>query len=176
MSWCHGVHIYAGSHYLLVCEGGVQLIVFKIDTVETILHVSLVSVYSYAQSQLLQTSLKRGKFDTSSEEQLEMLDPFVSLLSDSLTSRHIKVLSRTLQCLVWVVRMPLPSLDTHIHAISSRLFDILKRYARAGAATVGSNRDLALAGFKVEPAPDSYSISATDPCFSQWKKLSSPSI
>ena len=77
-----------------------------------------------------------------------MLDPFVSLLTDSLSSRHVKVLSRALQCLVWTVRMPLPSLDTHIDVISTHLFELLRRYARAGAA-VGSNRELVLSAFKV---------------------------
>jgi len=49
--------------------------------------------------QLLHAALKHNKFDTSEEEQLQMLDPFVSLLSDSLTSRHLKVLSRV--CESW---------------------------------------------------------------------------
>ena len=44
--------------------------------------------------QLLHAALKHNKFDTSEEGQLQMLDPFVPLLSDSLTSRHLKVLSR----------------------------------------------------------------------------------
>ena len=44
--------------------------------------------------QLLHTALKHNKFDTSEEEQLHMLDPFVPLLSDSLTSHHLKVLCR----------------------------------------------------------------------------------
>ena len=44
--------------------------------------------------QLLHAALKHSKFDTSEEEQLHMLDPFVPLLSDSLTSHHLKVLCR----------------------------------------------------------------------------------
>ena len=98
--------------------------------------------------QLLHIGLKRGKFDPSSKEQLGMLDPFVPLLTKSLSSRHIKVLSRTLQCLVWVMRMPLPSLGSHINEISTHLFGLLRRYARAGAA-VGSNRELVNSAFKV---------------------------
>ena len=77
-----------------------------------------------------------------------MLDPFVPLLTKSLSSRHIKVLSRTLQCLVWVIRMPLPSLRRHIDEISTHLFGLLRRYARAGSA-VGSNRELVHSAFKV---------------------------
>ena len=77
-----------------------------------------------------------------------MLDPFVPLLAKSLGSRHVKVLSRTLQCLVWIIRMPLPSLGSHMHEISTHLFGLLRRYARAGAA-VGSNRELVNSSFKV---------------------------
>ena len=98
--------------------------------------------------QLLHIGLKRGKFDSSSKEQLGMLDPFVPLLSKSLSSPHVKVLSRTLQSLVWVVRMPLPSLERHMDEISAHLFKLLQRYARAGTA-VGSNRELVLSAFKV---------------------------
>ena len=99
-------------------------------------------------TQLLHIGLKRGKLDSSSEEQLGMLDPFVPLLVNSLGSRHIKVLSRTLQCLIWIMRMPLPSLGNHMNEISTHLFGLLRRYARAGAA-VGSNRELVNSAFKV---------------------------
>ena len=77
-----------------------------------------------------------------------MLDPFVSLLSSSLSSRHVKLLTRSLQCLTWVVRLPLPSLEDHMTDISAHLFELLRRYARSGAA-VGSNRELVLSAFKV---------------------------
>lgn len=77
-----------------------------------------------------------------------MLDPFVPLLAESLGSRHVKVLSRSLQCLVLLIRMPLPSLSSQIQTISSHLFEVLRKYARAGAA-VGSNRELVLSAFKV---------------------------
>ena len=94
-------------------------------------------------------NLKHNKFDSSSEQHLGMLDPFVSLLSQSLSSQDIKVTSRAALCLVWVVRMPLPSLVTQIGSIATSLFDILRRYARAGAAVVGNNRELVVAAFKV---------------------------
>lgn len=78
-----------------------------------------------------------------------MLDPFVPLLSTSLSSSHIKVRLHSLLCLGGVVRLPLPSLPSHIESIALNLFAILKKYARAGAASVGANRDLVLAAFKV---------------------------
>lgn len=98
--------------------------------------------------QLFHVSLKHGKFDTSDSAQLRMLDPFVSLLSESLSSPHSKVLCRALHCLVWVVRLPLPSLEEHVDPISLQLFAFLRRYARAGMA-VGNNRELVTSSFKV---------------------------
>jgi len=53
--------------------------------------------------QLLHAALKHNKFDTSEEEQLQMLDPFVPLLSDSLTSRHLKVLCRVCKSWQWLL-------------------------------------------------------------------------
>ena len=99
---------------------------------------------------LFHIALKRGKLDTSSEQLLTMVDPFVSLLSNSLSSRHVKVISRALQGLVWLVRLPLPSLPSCVEELSGQLFELLRQYARAGAA-VGPNRELVLSAFKVRP-------------------------
>ncbi len=77
-----------------------------------------------------------------------MLDPFVPLLSASLTSPHVKVLCRSLHCLVWVLRLPLPSLDDHLEDIAVQLFALLRKYARAGMG-VGNNREMVLSAFKV---------------------------
>eukprot|EP00731_Ephydatia_muelleri_P000969 Em0001g969a len=66
----------------------------------------------------------------------------------TLSSQDVKVTSRAALCLIWVVRMPLPSLVTHIGSIATSLFNILRRYARAGAAAVGNNRELVVAAFK----------------------------
>lgn len=93
-------------------------------------------------------SLKHGKFNTSDGEQLQMLDPFIPLLNATLSSPHTKVLCRALHCLVWLVRLPLPSLDTYVDPVSEQLFGLLQRYARAGMA-VGNNRELVLSAFKV---------------------------
>lgn len=106
-------------------------------------------------SKLLHVALKHNRFDTTSTEQLQMLDPFVPLLSSSLSSStHAKVLCRTLQCLVWVVRLPLRSLSTHLDDIISHIFNLLRRYARAGLA-VGENKELVLSSFKVQISDNS---------------------
>lgn len=77
-----------------------------------------------------------------------MLDPFVPLIVTALSSRQVKVLSRGLQCLVWLLRLPLPSLPLSVDDLSIKLFELLRQYARAGAAT-GVNRELVLSAFKV---------------------------
>ena len=59
--------------------------------------------------QVLHMSLKRGRFSSSSQEQLQMLDPFVSLLTKTLTSRHTRLLALAVRCLTWLMRFPLPS-------------------------------------------------------------------
>ena len=41
--------------------------------------------------------------DSSSQTQLEMLDPFVPLLTNSLTSQNVKLLSRSLHCVAAVL-------------------------------------------------------------------------
>ncbi len=58
-------------------------------------------------------ALRKGKFkETSPKEHLEMLDPFVSILSDEIlvTSQHNKLLSKALNCLMIMLPLPLPSL------------------------------------------------------------------
>ena len=77
-----------------------------------------------------------------------MLDPFLPLLTSSLSSRHVKVLSRSLQSLLFLLRLPLPSLEANIHRLVSSLFDLLRKYGRSGAVS-GTNRELATAVFKV---------------------------
>ncbi len=77
-----------------------------------------------------------------------MLDPFVPLIVAALSSRQVKVLSRGLQCLVWLLRLPLLSIASSVDVMSTKLFELLRQYARAGAAT-GGNRELVLSAFKV---------------------------
>lgn len=61
-------------------------------------------------------ALRKGKFrDSSPKEQLEMLDPFVPILSNEIlaNSRHSKLLSKALKCLMMMLHLPLPSLKVH---------------------------------------------------------------
>uniref|UniRef100_A0A8C2VK88 UTP20 small subunit processome component n=1 Tax=Chinchilla lanigera TaxID=34839 RepID=A0A8C2VK88_CHILA len=96
---------------------------------------------------LLHLSLKTAKVRSSSEHALEMLDPFVSLLISCLDSRDVKVITGALQCLLWVLRFPLPSIDATAGQLTRHLFLLLKSYARLGAAR-GPNFHLVVNCFK----------------------------
>ncbi|XP_035875363.1 small subunit processome component 20 homolog isoform X2 [Phyllostomus discolor] len=96
---------------------------------------------------LLHLSLKTSKIKSSSEHVLEMLDPFVSLLIDCLGSMDVKVITGALQCLIWVLRFPLPSIETKAEQLTKHLFLLLKDYAKLGAAK-GQNFHLVVNCFK----------------------------
>uniref|UniRef100_A0A2K6GGT3 UTP20 small subunit processome component n=1 Tax=Propithecus coquereli TaxID=379532 RepID=A0A2K6GGT3_PROCO len=96
---------------------------------------------------LLHLSLKTSKIKSSSDHVLEMLDPFVSLLIDCLGSRDVKVITGALQCLIWVLRFPLPSIETRAEKLTKHLFLLLKEYAKLGAAR-GQNFHLVVNCFK----------------------------
>ena len=98
--------------------------------------------------QVLRTAFKKGKFDSSSTEQLQMLDPFLPLLTLSLASRHTKVLTHSLHCLLPLLRLSLPSLDGSVNLVVAALFGVLRKYARSGEMS-GTNRELVVAAFKV---------------------------
>ncbi|XP_036923704.1 small subunit processome component 20 homolog isoform X2 [Sturnira hondurensis] len=96
---------------------------------------------------LLHLSLKTSKIKSSSEHVLEMLDPFVPLLVDCLGSMGVKVITGALQCLIWVLRFPLPSIETKAEQLTKHLFLLLKDYAKLGAAK-GQNFHLVVNCFK----------------------------
>ncbi|XP_053439547.1 small subunit processome component 20 homolog [Nycticebus coucang] len=96
---------------------------------------------------LLHLSLKTTKIKSSSEHVLEMLDPFVSLLIDCLGSRDVKVITGALQCLIWVLKFSLPSIETQAEQLTKHLFLLLKEYAKLGAAK-GQNFHLVVNCFK----------------------------
>ncbi|CAL1568682.1 unnamed protein product [Knipowitschia caucasica] len=83
---------------------------------------------------LLHMSLKRGKVTSSEISALEMLDPFVPLLLDCLDSLHVKVITEALVGLTWLLKFPLPSVETNAEQMTKHLFVLLKDYSKAGAA------------------------------------------
>ncbi|XP_076242844.1 small subunit processome component 20 homolog [Calliopsis andreniformis] len=89
--------------------------------------------------------LKRDKI--SSEEFKLFIDPFVPLISDCLKSQHVKLSTLGLQCLNWLLKMDLSSVQETISDICSSIFSILHKYAAAGLSK-GDNFDLVMASFK----------------------------
>ncbi|KAJ0012510.1 hypothetical protein NQD34_016844 [Periophthalmus magnuspinnatus] len=83
---------------------------------------------------LLHMSLKRGKVTSSEVSALEMLDPFVLLLLDCLDSMHVKVITEALVGLTWLLKFPLPSIESSAEQLTKQLFVLLKDYSKAGAA------------------------------------------
>jgi U3 small nucleolar RNA-associated protein 20 len=59
-----------------------------------------------------------------------------------------QVITGALQCLIWVLRFPLPSIASKAEQLTKHLFLLLKNYARVGAAR-GQNFHLVVNCFKV---------------------------
>jgi U3 small nucleolar RNA-associated protein 20 len=73
---------------------------------------------------LFQNRIKRVKLDKNAEQLLSMLDPFVELLGNCLSSNYEDILSASLTCLTPLVRLPLPSLTSQADRIKVTLLDI----------------------------------------------------
>ncbi|KAL5010991.1 hypothetical protein ScPMuIL_013296 [Solemya velum] len=97
--------------------------------------------------QLLYMCLKHSRLVRTSTVHLQMLDPFMDVLADCLNSKYVRINSLCLRCLSWLLKFPLPSLDTHITKLTSGMFVLLKNYAAAGAAK-GDNLELITTCFK----------------------------
>ncbi|XP_076286265.1 small subunit processome component 20 homolog [Lasioglossum baleicum] len=89
--------------------------------------------------------LKRDKI--SGEAFAPFIDPFVPITSDCLKSQHVKLSTLALQCLNWLLKMNLSSIQESISEICTSIFNILHKYAAAGLSK-GDNFDLVMAGFK----------------------------
>ena len=73
---------------------------------------------------LLAILLKKKRFSDKSAEDLSLLDPFVSILSDSLLSKHVKLVCNVMRCLLPLLKqfMCLPSFQKESDGIKNRLF------------------------------------------------------
>ncbi|KAM8974068.1 small subunit processome component 20 homolog isoform 2-T2 [Pelodytes ibericus] len=96
---------------------------------------------------LLHMSLKKSKVNSSEERVLQMLDPFVQLLIGCFQSKDVKVITGALQSLIYMLKFPLPSVETNTNQLIKELFLLLKDYAKAGAAK-GQNFHLVVNCFK----------------------------
>eukprot|EP00118_Oscarella_pearsei_P012476 m.92302 g.92302 ORF g.92302 m.92302 type:complete len:2568 (+) comp36728_c0_seq4:63-7766(+) len=98
--------------------------------------------------QLLLTGVKKQKFDVSDEGLLNLLDSLLPLLVSLLSSKHNKAVTLSIKLLSFMVPLPLPQLGANVEILNGKLFTFLRKYARAGAATVGGNQELIQACFK----------------------------
>ncbi|OVA05421.1 Down-regulated-in-metastasis protein [Macleaya cordata] len=76
---------------------------------------------------VLHNRLKNMKLDKKDESLLSMLDPFVKLLGNCLSSKYEDILSSALRCLAPLVRLPLPSLESQADKIKTLLLDIAQK-------------------------------------------------
>ena len=97
--------------------------------------------------QQLYTGLKKSKFSLEDPEHCRMLDPFVKLLAENITSKHTRLITLTIRCIALLVKFPITSLKTHMEGITKDIFKIIKKYARAGAAK-GENQEMIVTCFK----------------------------
>uniref|UniRef100_A0A4D5RSY9 Putative drim down-regulated in metastasis-like protein n=1 Tax=Ixodes scapularis TaxID=6945 RepID=A0A4D5RSY9_IXOSC len=97
---------------------------------------------------LLQAALKRERVSASDKGHLEMLDPFVPLLTQLVDSSYVKVVTTSLRCFVRLLRMPLPSLSSHVQRLGRSLFVLLHRHTGASMKQ-GENMELLMLAFKV---------------------------
>ncbi|XP_057982940.1 uncharacterized protein LOC131167895 isoform X2 [Malania oleifera] len=87
---------------------------------------------------LLHNHLKKGKVDSKSEQLLSMLDPFIKLLGNCLNSKFEDILSATLRCLIQLIRLPLPALESQSDKIKAALLDIAQSSFKASSPLMQS--------------------------------------
>lgn len=92
--------------------------------------------------------LKKEQAAAIDKKELEMLDPYVSVLAKLLDSSYVKVVTTSLRCFGLLLRMELPSLKPHMRHLSQSLFVLLHKYAGAGMKQ-GQNFELLVLAFKV---------------------------
>eukprot|EP00268_Persea_americana_P031222 TRINITY_DN30328_c0_g1_i1.p1 TRINITY_DN30328_c0_g1~~TRINITY_DN30328_c0_g1_i1.p1 ORF type:complete len:2757 (-),score=438.74 TRINITY_DN30328_c0_g1_i1:344-7405(-) len=76
---------------------------------------------------LLHNHFKNMKFDKKDERLLPMLDPFVGLLSDCLTSKYENIVSAALKCLTPLIRLPLHSIEVQADRMKILLLDFIQK-------------------------------------------------
>ncbi|XP_027937625.1 small subunit processome component 20 homolog isoform X2 [Vigna unguiculata] len=82
--------------------------------------------------------MKSLKQDVKDENTLSLLDPFVKLLCDGLSSKYEDILSTSLECLAILVRLPLPSLQQHAGRLKASLLDIAQGSVRSSSSLMQS--------------------------------------
>ncbi|CAM6068321.1 unnamed protein product [Sphagnum tenellum] len=81
--------------------------------------------------QLLFTHLKKVKVSMKDRQALSMLDPLVGLLAQCLNSKYDGVLSGSMKSLCFLVRLPLPSVDTYGGKATTLVFSMSQQFGRS---------------------------------------------
>ncbi|XP_059666315.1 uncharacterized protein LOC132312087 [Cornus florida] len=87
---------------------------------------------------VLHNRAKNMKLQKKDEQLLSMLDPFVKLLGDCLSSKYEDVISSALRCFTSLVRLPLPSLEYHADKIKTSLLVLAHGSANASSPLMQS--------------------------------------
>ncbi|PIN21963.1 DRIM (Down-regulated in metastasis)-like protein [Handroanthus impetiginosus] len=82
---------------------------------------------------VLQSYMKNLKLNREDGQQLSLLDPFVSLLGQCLTSKYENIITASLRCLSLLVRLPLPSLQSEADKIKNSLLVIAQGSVNASS-------------------------------------------
>nr|GMD50529.1 small subunit processome component 20 homolog [Ipomoea batatas] len=98
--------------------------------------------YSYLITEfavgILQNYLRNMELDKGDEKLLSMLDPFVRLLGDCLSSKYENIIFAALKCLYSIVRLPLPTLENEANRIKNSLLDIAQGSVNASTPLMES--------------------------------------
>ncbi|KAK2988996.1 hypothetical protein RJ640_013987 [Escallonia rubra] len=87
---------------------------------------------------MLYNRLKNMKIHKKEEQLLAMLDPFISLLADCLSSKYDEIISSGIKCLSQLVRLPLPSLASEAERIKTSLLVIAQGSGNASTPLMQS--------------------------------------
>ncbi|KAF5199197.1 Small subunit processome component 20-like protein [Thalictrum thalictroides] len=91
---------------------------------------------------VLHNQLKSIKLDKKDEQLLSMLDPFVKLLGDCLSSKFEDILSAALRCVGTLIRLPLPSLEIQADNIKTALLEIARKSGNTSSPLLQSGLSL----------------------------------
>ncbi|WOG89602.1 hypothetical protein DCAR_0208840 [Daucus carota subsp. sativus] len=129
------------------CKGGVSATVDgsnhneeKVTTSRLLLYDDskcspLITVFAL---RILHDHMKNAKLHKKDEKLLSMLDPFVRLLGDCLSSKYEDVIAAALRCLSQLIHLPLPSIESQADNIKSSLLVIAQGSADANSPIMQS--------------------------------------
>ncbi|KAH6786084.1 hypothetical protein C2S51_038539 [Perilla frutescens var. frutescens] len=122
---------------------------------------------------VLHNYIKNLKLNPENGELLSLLDPFVSLLAQCLSSKYENITTAALRCLSLVVRLPLPSLQWQADKIKNSLLVIARGSVNANSQLTESCMKLLitlLRSKRVNLSPDQLHMLIQFPLFVDFSK------